>query len=465
MPYTLVLAFCKNYGMGKDGKIPWYIPEDLQHFKTITIDSNIIMGRKTYESIGHPLLHRMNYVITDYPKKYENKNNLIFLHFEDLISRKLYNAYIIGGGYTINNFKHQIDNIIITYIDKEYECDTFFNMSELCEDGERFILTKSSKTFYSENEKCNYKFLYYTKYYNYDDLDVDLIYNNLVTNVLSNSEINEYRENRTNSYTLSTFGNSFHVNISNTMPILTTKYVSFDNVVKELIWVLKGQTNSKILESQGVNIWKENTSREFLDNRKLNHYKEGDIGPMYGYNLRHYGEKYLGCKQDYTNKGIDQLNRIVKMIKEDPFSRRIMMTTYNPSILDEGVLEPCHGIIIQFYVSNDKKNLSCHMYQRSADIGCGLPYNILSYSLLTYIIALKCDLKPYKLHISLGDSHIYENHINQLRQQIKRESIPFKAGCILNPEIKNKKFEDIEVSDFELIGYFHHPRIYLPFNV
>jgi thymidylate synthase len=217
---------------------------------------------------------------------------------------------------------------------------------------------------------------------------------------------------------------------------------------------LRGDTNSKILEDKGINIWKGNTSREFLDKRGLNDYEVGDLGSMYGYNWRHFGSKYINCNTDYTGQGLDQLEQVIHLLKTDPFSRRILMTSYNPLDADKGVLLPCHGLIIQLYVEevDNVKYLSCQVYIRSNDMFLGQPINILSYSILTYIIALKVDMKPKDLILSIGDVHIYNTHLEQIKEQLKRDPL-VPPILYLNPEIKKKNWTEITVDDFELIGY------------
>ena len=231
------------------------------------------------------------------------------------------------------------------------------------------------------------------------------------------------------------------------------------------MWILRGQTNSKILEDKGVNIWKANSTREFLDSVNLN-YEEGDIGNMYGFQLRHSGTDYDGYDQQYSNLGFDQVNYCLNLLKNDKFSRRIMMTTFSPNDSHKGVLYPCHGIVIQFYVK-EKDNLnylSCHMYQRSADMFLGVPFNIASYSLLIYMIChilnkdneIKQTFLPDKLTMSFGDIHIYESHVENVKEQVKRQPFSF-------PQIKLNdgvtKLESFNWEDIELIEYSSHKGI------
>jgi len=284
--------------------------------------------------------------------------------------------------------------------------------------------------------------------------------------VLENGSV---RPDRTGVGTVSLFARQMRFDISSSVPILTTKRMPFKMIIRELLWFLRGETDSKVLERQGVSIWQGNTTREFLDARGLSTYTEGDIGPMYGYQWRHYGCPYEGCDADYTGKGFDQLTRLIDGLKTDPFSRRHMLTTYNPEAVDASVLAPCHGIVAQFYVnqstaSNPKLRLSCHVYNRSQDMFLGVPFNIASYAVMTYIIAKKCDMDPYELIVSTGDTHIYSTHIEQVKEQLKRHPFAFPKLSI-NENVATKSFKELDVSDFELIGYQHHTALSAPMAV
>jgi len=272
----------------------------------------------------------------------------------------------------------------------------------------------------------------------------------------------DYRSTR-NGNTYSLFGKSLEFDIQNSFPLLTTKKVFFRGIIEELLFFLHGKTDSKILEQKSINIWKPNTTKEFIASRNLN-YREGDMGPMYGFNWLHFGAKYEGCDSDYKEVGFNQLEMVLKLLKEDPTSRRIMLTTYNPMTAEEGVLYPCHGIVVQFYVNikNDSNDIpihyvSCSMTQRSADIACGVPYNIASYAALVCIICkyLGSNYKPDRLIINLGDVHLYEEHIREALIQIKREPKQF-------PKLEINKFEKIEeltYEHFNLIEYNCHEPI------
>ena len=217
--------------------------------------------------------------------------------------------------------------------------------------------------------------------------------------------------------------------------------MAWKTCLKELLWFIRGQTDNTILQKQDVHIWDGNSTREYLDSRGLT-YSEDECGPIYGFQWRRFNCEYKGCSVPISQipiikKEQDQLAEVVRLIKEDPMNRRIIMSGWNPCQLKEMCLEPCH-VLYQFYVRivDNTKYLSCHMYQRSVDVFLGLPFNIASYALLTHMIAHHCGLKVGELIISMGDTHIYENHIEQVKEQLTRTE--FSAPTlVLNPEIES----------------------------
>lgn len=202
----------------------------------------------------------------------------------------------------------------------------------------------------------------------------------------------------------------------NIFPLLTTKRVFFRGVGEELLWFIKGCTDAKELQAKKVHIWDSNGTREFLDKNGLFDREEGDLGPVYGFQWRHFGAEYKTCHDDYTGQGIDQLNEIINRIKTNPNDRRIIMSAWNVNDIPKMALPPCH-CLVQFYVANGE--LSCQLYQRSADMGLGVPFNIASYALLTYLIAHVTGLKPGDFIHTLGDAHVYSTHVEALKQQVR----------------------------------------------
>ena len=211
-----------------------------------------------------------------------------------------------------------------------------------------------------------------------------------------------------------------------------------------------------------VHIWDGNSSREFLDSRGLVHLQEDDLGPIYGFQWRHFNAEYKSCQDEYDNKGIDQLQQIIDALKDpkERKSRRLIMSAWNPEQIGEMALPPCH-VLCQFNVIGENK-LSCALYQRSADVGLGVPFNIASYSFLLHIIAHHCDLVPCDFVYFIGNAHIYDDHMSQLQLQTKRELYEFPT---LNIKVKKDRLEEYTLEDFELIDYKHNDSLPMKMRV
>jgi len=275
---------------------------------------------------------------------------------------------------------------------------------------------------------------------------MELQYINLIKHILENGIS---KDDRTGVGTLSIFSYNMTFNLRESFPLLTTKKVYWKGVVEELLWFISGSTDSNVLKEKGVRIWEGNSSREFLDSRGLSHYDQGDIGAGYGFQWRHFGAKYTNMYDSYEGQGVDQLKDVIYKIKNTPDDRRIIMSAWNPTDLDKMALPPCH-IFVQFWVDTNKKELHSQMYQRSCDVGLGVPFNIASYSLLTCIIAKLCNLTPGDFHYCMGDTHIYKNHIDAMKLQITREPYDFPKIKIKDiTDIDNIKFDDIELIDYK----------------
>lgn len=279
-------------------------------------------------------------------------------------------------------------------------------------------------------------------------------YLNLVRRILTKGELVQGR----NGYVKEVFGESMRFSLDDSIPILTTKRVAWKTCLRELLWFIRGSTDNTELKNEKVNIWNENASREFLDSRGLFEREVDDLGPIYGYQWRNFNHPYKSCKTEYPkDKKRDQLAGIIQALKhpETRKSRRLIMTAWNPLQLDEMALPPCH-IMAQFHTSNENR-LSCSLYQRSADVALGMPFNIASYSFLTYLIANECGMIPHEFVYFIGNAHIYEPHIGAMEQQLLREPYPFPK-CIIHPR-EGRTFETYNERDFELVEYKHHPKI------
>ena len=273
------------------------------------------------------------------------------------------------------------------------------------------------------------------------------------------SEINTYgsMEEGRNGKAKTIFGSAMHFDLSdNKLPLLTTKKVAFKTCLKELLWFINGNTDNKILKDQKVRIWNANGSRDFLDSRGLVNNEVDDLGPVYGHQWRYFNAKYNNCNTDYTGKGVDQLQNIIDQLKNPDTrnSRRLVMSAWNPEQLDEMALPPCH-ILCQFCVTENNK-LSCSLYQRSGDVGLGVPFNIASYSILTHLIAKHCGLEPKEFVYFLGNAHIYDDHIEVLKEQVTRKPYVFPK---LNILCVKENISDYVVKDFNLIDYKYHEKI------
>lgn len=278
-------------------------------------------------------------------------------------------------------------------------------------------------------------------------------YLNLIKEIIQNGTIEQTR----NGNTKSIFGHMMRFSLANgTIPILTTKRIAWKTCFRELMWFIRGQTDNQILQSQSVKIWNDNSTREFLDRAGLPHLLENDLGPVYGHQWRHFNAEYTDCHTDYVGKGVDQLQNVIDLLKnpETRNSRRIIMSAWNPCQIKEMALPPCH-ILSQFSVSQGKY-LSCALYQRSGDVGLGIPFNIASYSFLTHLIAHHCGLEAQSFIHFIGDAHIYLEHIDPLQIQLQRTPYSFPRMRITQ---SCDSIQDYSESDIEWITpyIFHEP--------
>lgn len=295
-------------------------------------------------------------------------------------------------------------------------------------------------------------------------------YLDLVRDVLENGELEKGR----NGDTLAVFGRMMRFSLKDgKMPILTTKHVAWKTCFRELMWFVRGRTDNKELNDQGVHIWDANATREFLDSRGLTEYPEGILGPIYGYQWRNFGAPYSSQVNHSDNAWgitepvdladpplrVDQLQQIIDSLldEKERYSRRLIMTAWNPAQIEQMALPPCH-VLAQFSVKGNR--LSCALYQRSGDIGLGIPFNIASYSFLTHLLAHHCGLEAHEFVHFLGDAHIYTDHVDGLREQLAREPLAFPR---IRVGSKKERIDDYDLEDLEFLEeYRHHPKIVLP---
>lgn len=466
-------VFFKNqFAIGKDNELLFTIPDDLKFFKATTAHNIVLMGRKTWDSLPKdkkPLKNRINLVLTrdkvarPIPKNLTDEKVYFttYKYFEKFYKKSggSANVFVIGGAEILNKFisESRADKIYFTEINvnKQFvvNANVFVNVFN---NDYKLISISEAKYF----DTCSYRHLVYHKVQEKSQNEEKYI--NLCKEIINSGED---RNDRTLVGTISQFGKQLHFDISQSIPLLTTKTVPWKHVIEELLWFMRGDTDSKILSKKGVKIWDGNTSREFLDSRGLYLYDEGVLGKGYGWQWRFFGAKYLPIFSDTSNisnrcyiGGFDQLKYVINELQTNKYSRRILMCYWNPNDLNETALPPCH-YSCQFYVHNDD-TLDCHFTMRSTDCGLGLPFNVTSYAIFTYIIAIKCNLKPGKLIYTGGDVHVYKNHVKDLLVQLDRNIRP-EPHIIVNKSVKTKKIEEITINDFDLVGYFPHPHVKL----
>ncbi|ODO08681.1 thymidylate synthase [Cryptococcus wingfieldii CBS 7118] len=283
-------------------------------------------------------------------------------------------------------------------------------------------------------------------------------YLDLISRIISTGET---RPDRTGTGTVALFAPpSLRFSLANnTLPLLTTKRVFHRGVIAELLWFVSGCTDAKVLQDQDIHIWDGNGSKEFLEKIGLGHRREGDLGPVYGFQWRHFGAAYEDADGDYSGKGVDQLQEVIHKIKHNPTDRRIVLSAWNPKDLPLMALPPCH-MFCQFFVSlppadspGSKPKLSCLMYQRSCDLGLGVPFNIASYALLTHMIALITDTEPHEFILQMGDAHVYRDHIEPLQEQLVREPRAFPKIKWARSKEEIGDIDGFKVEDFVIEDY------------
>lgn len=473
----LIVAVDSCWGIAKNGIIPWCIKEDQTFFQDITKVGKknvLIMGKNTWKTLPpnfRGLKDRINVVVSstmtteelviDNETKCEAYLCKTFDESLELCKGLDKGRIFICGGigiYTEALNKINFDNIYLTKIDHDYGCNSIFPhellVNDNCYFNEEFIVKD-----HNSGVNVNVTFM---KFGNGGKIinKEECAYLDLLKYIIKNGEYDEGR----NGFTWSVFGKHLEFDVGVGFPLLTTKKVFFKGIFEELIFFLRGDTNAKHLDEKGVKIWNPNTTREFLDANGKNDYKEFDMGPMYGFQLLHFNATYEGMDKDYEGKGINQIDYCLDLIKNNPKSRRIIMTTYNPLQAKEGVLFPCHGIAIIWYVEN-KNKLCCMMVQRSADTFCGVPFNIASYALMMHmfceIINNDDDYKgpllmPGRLVMSLSDCHVYGVHHEQTVRQLLRQPYKFPQ---LRFKRKINNLNDFTFDDVELVNYESHPAI------
>ncbi|RVX12119.1 Bifunctional dihydrofolate reductase-thymidylate synthase [Vitis vinifera] len=489
--YQVVVAATRDMGIGKDGKLPWRLPSDMKIFKDITMTVSdtvkknaVIMGRKTWESIPlehRPLPGRLNVVLTRSGSfDIATAENVVICGSMasalELLAASPYclsieKVFVIGGGQILREALNApgCDAIHITEIETSFECDTFipaidslvfqpwYSSFPLVENNIRYsfmtyvrVRSSADESQIQNNgdsglesikfEVKKFSFLPKMIFERHEEY----IYLRLVEDIISNGV---QRDDRTGTGTLSKFGCQYFG--EGLLKNCCGSSVAQQMLRTDLTWLSRSYRKREFIYGMAMHPGTTLIGKCIgLADRE-----EGDLGPIYGFQWRHFGASYIDMHADYTGQGFDQLLDVINKIKNNPNDRRIILSAWNPSDLKLMALPPCH-MFAQFYVSHGE--LSCQMYQRSADMGLGVPFNIASYALLTCMIAHVCDLVPGDFIHVIGDSHVYRTHIRPLQEQLQKLPKPFPILKI-NPQKKN--IDSFVAADFQLIGYDPHQKI------
>lgn len=448
--FSLITAIDTKSGISKNGKIPWYCPEDFGNFLNLTFNNIVIMGRITWDSLSKlykPIPNCINVVISRYGlRNNDTYPNFIFNSIDNVVeyfntNRKLYSnkkLFIIGGSNIYEQFLNLglVSDINITLINRDYECDNFIKLPDM--------MCSEEMNLYGNED------IIYRKYYTINHEE-----NQFMKIILDIINCGKMCEDRTGNAVKSIFSREIRFDISNgRIPLITTQKIDFRNIFEELMWMLRGQTDSKILNKKRIHSWDYTTSRNYLDNRKLFNLPIGDIGPSNGFQIRHFGAEYIDCEKEYVS-GFDQLKYVMNLIKSNPNSRRMIINLWNPNQLNNISLPSCiYGY--HFYV-HDKK-LSCKIIQRSSNIVLDGSHNCAQGALLIHMICKVLDLNPGEVIWSPSDIFIYINQIDDSITQINRFPKPFPILNI-NEFPKNNDILNFEYSDFTLINYDPWPKI------
>lgn len=478
--YNLIACVNKKGLLGQENDLYANSSKDLHYFSQVTKGHNepkqniIVMGYNTWLSLPRkPLKDRYNIILTkNHTQEIEDICNFpslerIFKHIEQ-IKDNFGEVFIIGGGSVykqcLENYPDKLNKLYITEIDDDWignEYSKYFDYSsvlprldiikERIEPTDTRIYDPQTNTYIVKHVNLTFRVYQKKELINKDEYK----YLQLMDTIMKQGIDVQGR----NGTTKSLFGEKMVFDLSR-FPLLTTKKMGYKTILRELLWFIKGSTNNQELKDKNVHIWDGNASKSFLESRGLS-YEQDDLGPIYGFQWRHFGAEYKDRHTDYSGKGYDQLKWLINEIKENPNSRRLILSAWNPAVLDEMALPPCH-ILCQFYVNLKNNTLSCQLYQRSGDMFLGVPFNIASYAFLTCILCKLTGYKPGKFYHILGDAHIYEEHDTAVLLQIKRVPKLFPRLTISD---RLTDIDNIDEDMFTIENYQSYSRISAPMKV
>lgn len=462
--FTAIVARRVSDGaIGFNGSIPWDIPEDMVHFRNLTSETHLanplpvqfnicVMGRKTFESLPKGYLPgRRVFVLSSRDSSSFLSNPLVeFFSSQDALLEVIQDSpcsrvFICGGQDVYELFMDLCDSVVVTEVfQRSGPADTFFPTHYLDCDFEPVSKDDGLNIRFSSSRGTPFRHVVYRRKH------PENVYLDIGHQIVCSGRL---KGDRTGIGVYSIFGPQMEFDLRRGFPLLTTKKVFWAGVLQELFWFISGSTDSKLLSREGVRIWEGNTSREFLDSRGLP-WEEGDIGPGYGFQWKHWGAEYKGCRESYEGMGVDQLKGVISDIRTNPESRRLVVSAWNVSELDRMALPPCH-LLFQFYVEDQFLDLK--MYQRSGDWFLGVPFNIASYGILLMVVAHLTGKRARKLVMTYGDAHVYTNHVQQMTEQLSRKPLTLPEVRILDRG--QTCLEDYLPGDVLLHNYRSHPPI------
>lgn len=445
----LVACDIKN-GIGLNNTIPWKLSPDLKRFRILTKNTIVIMGRKTYESLPiKPLPNRFNIVISR-KAKFEaslKQNIKVFSSVSDtmdFITRlKINRVWVIGGAKIYNELltttKYQPEKIYLTRIYNDYNCDTFFpNIN-----GSQYTISTYSKVFTDTPTNIRFQYIIYSKYPT-PILHPETQYLRTLKQILQNGDLEDTRNGKALTF-FSPPQLRFELS-NNQIPFFSTRKVPIRWVFEELMWIIRGDTNTGTLNSKGVKIWNDNGSREFLDSVGLKDMPTNELGPTYGYLLRNYPSV------DGSPKSYDQLENLIKNLKTNPTSRRHIISLWHPDAVNKCALPPCL-YNYQFYVRK-KIYLDCVATLRSSDSPIALHWNIATIAIFMRLIAKQTDLIASRMIVTLNNTHIYEPHIAEVVKFLNQNHLYFPSFPIFDILETHDNIEDYQFKDIQLYEYF-----------
>lgn len=511
MKINLILNRDENNIIGVDNELPYQIKEDFKWFQKHTLHNIVVMGYNTWKSLPkRPLKNRYNIVISNnHLHELRSKHpqpHKIFQSFQDFINSipnnigpfddhsrmmkkycchidpqdKKYpgftneelklkdnpDVFIIGGSQLYE--QAMSSNLIDTIYETKCNSGVLFDSkSDIIYSNFKIDPTIYEKTYFKKmntdasiyyktntprfNINIDYSFNIYHKQINVNKDEME--YLKLLNNIYNNGS----RRKTRNAEVISSFSEKMTFDLRNGFPLLTSKKIGWKTVLRELLWFIEGSTDNKKLQEKKVHIWDGNSSKKYLETRRLD-YEEGDLGPIYGYQWRNFGGEYRGISGE-NGRGFDQIKYMIDLIQNDPSSRRIIMSAWNPPDLCKMALPPCH-ILFQIYVDGDF--IDGQLYQRSGDMFLGVPFNIASYSFFLHIIGKITKKTPRYLYHILGDAHIYSQHYDAIETQLTNPTFPFPTLTI------SDELTDIDTIDetyFTVENYKHCDAIKAPMVV